>query len=148
MRTDAGSGAGSLGPEFEHRVARRVVVRGAVTLCAVGLGGTRSESAGPSSAAPGGEPLGPADKVPVGGGAVYAEQKVVVAQPKAGEYKAFNAICTHQRCLVANVEGGTINCGCHGSRFSINDGAVVQGPALLPLAAKAVSSNGGTLTLT
>jgi nitrite reductase/ring-hydroxylating ferredoxin subunit len=26
------------------------------------------------------------------------------------------------------VSGGTINCGCHGSRFSIKDGSNVAGP--------------------
>ncbi|MBA3264798.1 MAG: Rieske (2Fe-2S) protein, partial [Nocardioidaceae bacterium] len=32
------------------------------------------------------------------------------------------------------VADGTINCPCHGSTFSIEDGSVVSGPATEPLA--------------
>ena len=37
---------------------------------------------------------------------------------------------------MSNVDGGTINCTCHNSKFAITDGSVKQGPATKPLAAK------------
>jgi Rieske Fe-S protein len=107
-----------------------------------GAGSTGSPAAATDSA------LGPASDVPVGGGTIYKDAKVVVTQPKAGEYKAFTAVCTHAGCLVGAVANGTINCPCHGSEYSITDGSVVRGPAPSPLAGKAISVKGGTVTLT
>jgi Rieske Fe-S protein len=75
-----------------------------------------------------GEALTSTSHVPVGGGVVLPEQKVVVTQPADGEFKAFTAVCTHMGCVVAAVSDGTINCGCHGSQFSIENGANVSGP--------------------
>jgi Rieske Fe-S protein len=80
--------------------------------------------------------------VPVGGGTVNKEAHVVVTQPTAGEYKAFTSICTHRGCDVGSVEGGTINCMCHGSKFKIEDGSVANGPAAAPLDAIAVTVSG------
>ena len=60
-------------------------------------------------------------------------EKVVVTQPEEGTFEAFSAICTHQNCTVKDVRGGTINCACHGSKFNITNGSVVQGPAASPL---------------
>jgi Rieske Fe-S protein len=76
----------------------------------------------------GGEALGPTSEIPVGGGAIYADQEVVVTQPTAGEFVGFSAICKHQGCVVAEVSGGSINCGCHGSRYDIETGEPVEGP--------------------
>ena len=67
-------------------------------------------------------------------------------QPASGEFKAFTSVCTHQGCTVAEVVQ-TINCTCHGSKFSITDGSVVNGPATAPLAAKNVTANGDNLTV-
>ncbi|MGW4464193.1 Rieske (2Fe-2S) protein [Micromonospora sp. NPDC004704] len=86
-------------------------------------------------------------EVPVGGGLIFAAKDVVVTQPTKGEFKAFSAICTHQNCPVTNVDGGTINCSCHGSKFSITDGSVKNGPATRPLAAKDVKVEGENITL-
>jgi Rieske Fe-S protein len=92
--------------------------------------------------------LGPATAIPVGGGTVFKERKVVVTQPQAGTYKAFGAICPHQGCTVGDVSDGTINCPCHGSKFNVSDGSVVQGPAKKGLPAKQVTAEGGTLKVT
>jgi Rieske Fe-S protein len=91
--------------------------------------------------------LGMASAVPVGGGMVYTDAKVVVTQPSKGEYKAFSAVCTHVGCLCNQVADGTINCPCHGSKFKITDGSVVAGPAPAPLAAKTVTVSGGKILL-
>ncbi|MCW2868961.1 Rieske (2Fe-2S) protein [Actinacidiphila oryziradicis] len=93
--------------------------------------GSASTAAGSGS----GTELAKASAIPSGGGTVFKDQKVVVTQPTAGTYKAFTAVCTHSGCVVADVSGGTINCGCHGSKFSIEDGSVKNGPATQPLAA-------------
>ncbi|HEY7723681.1 MAG TPA: Rieske (2Fe-2S) protein [Pedococcus sp.] len=80
--------------------------------------------------------------IPVGGGRVFGDQKVVVTQPKEGEFKAFTTVCTHQGCQVAEVANGTINCPCHGSKFDIATGEVKAGPATRPLPSKSVSVTG------
>jgi Rieske Fe-S protein len=85
--------------------------------------------------------------IPVGGGKIFPDQKVVVTQPKAGEIKAFTAVCTHAGCIVANVNGGTINCLCHGSKYNIENGSVVNGPAPRPLAPRKINVKGDDITL-
>jgi Rieske Fe-S protein len=105
-------------------------------------------SANGSSASSGGDALGPASALPVGGGMIYDKQKIVVTQPTAGTYKAFSAICTHEGCTVSDVDGGTINCPCHGSKFNITDGSVVGGPAPSPLPSKNVTVSGGNVSVT
>jgi Rieske Fe-S protein len=86
--------------------------------------GTGSDQPPPTAAA--GTVLANTADVPVGGGVIVDEFQVVVTQPTEGEFRGFSAICTHQGCTVAAVAEGTINCDCHGSRFSIEDGSVVQ----------------------
>lgn len=134
-----------------------VVVAGAAVTAACGSSGTSGSSA--SSSAGGGS--SPSDSssgggaidvktsdVPVGGGVVLADQKVVVTQPTAGTYKAFSAVCTHQGCVVASVVNGTIVCPCHGSKYSAADGSVQGGPAPAPLKSYTVAVNGGDLSVT
>jgi Rieske Fe-S protein len=75
---------------------------------------------------PAGTPVAATTDVPVGGGFIASDQGIVITQPAAGEFRAFSATCTHQGCLVTEVSDGTIICRCHDSRFSIEDGAVVQ----------------------
>jgi len=136
------------------RLTRRHALAGAATLgvglpllAACGGGGADSGSAdGSSAAAPPTGPLGATSDVPVGGGTVFADQKVVVTQPTAGDFKGFSATCTHQGCLVANVSG-TINCPCHGSMFSIEDGSVQGGPAPRPLPQVALTVKGGQISV-
>jgi Rieske Fe-S protein len=71
----------------------------------------------------------------------------VVTQPTAGEFKAFTAVCTHQGCVVSDVADGTINCGCHGSKFDITTGAVKAGPAKEPLPEKKVTVGADGITV-
>ncbi|WP_336323449.1 Rieske (2Fe-2S) protein [Streptomyces lavendofoliae] len=100
----------------------------------------------PASAPAAGE-LARTSDIPPGGGAVLKDRKVVVTQPREGEFRAFSAVCTHQGCVVATVEDGTINCACHGSRFRIADGSVARGPATRPLPAERITVTGGTIRL-
>ncbi|MYS79419.1 Rieske (2Fe-2S) protein [Embleya scabrispora] len=94
-----------------------------------------------------GKTLGPIGDVPVGGGKIYDDAKVVVTQPTAGDFKAFTAVCTHQQCLVGSVAAGKINCPCHGSSFDASTGAVLGGPASRPLAAKQITVANGQVVL-
>jgi Rieske Fe-S protein len=104
-------------------------------------------SAAPTAAAGNGK-LGAAADIPVGGGKIFAERNVVVSQPEEGTFVGFSATCTHQGCAVTTITGNTINCPCHGSKFSLADGTVVNGPATSPLAKKTVKVTGGQLTVT
>jgi nitrite reductase/ring-hydroxylating ferredoxin subunit len=109
----------------------------------------------PGSGAPGattaptqpGGALAKTSEIPEGGGKIITAQGVVVTQPTAGTFKGFTNICTHMNCPIANVEGGTINCTCHGSKYSIEDGSVKTGPATRPLAAKPIKVSGDSITL-
>jgi Rieske Fe-S protein len=91
--------------------------------------------------------LGKLADIPVGGGRVFAAQKVVVTQPEPGVVKAFSAVCTHQGCVVSEVAGGRIKCPCHGSAFRIADGSVAAGPATKPLPAAKVTVDGESIRL-
>jgi Rieske Fe-S protein len=104
-----------------------------------------SSSASSSAPAGGGTVLGPTSDVPVGGGKIYADAKVVVTQPTAGQYKGFSAICTHQGNPVGSIQDGQIVCPFHGSRFKIADGSVAQGPATAPLPAVNVAVQGSNI---
>jgi Rieske Fe-S protein len=83
--------------------------------------------------------------VPVGGGKILADKKIVITQPRAGSFEAFAAVCTHQGCTVSSVSGGTINCPCHGSKFSITNGSVVTGPAASALAPVSIKVQGTSI---
>ncbi|THA23438.1 Rieske (2Fe-2S) protein [Streptomyces sp. RKND-216] len=107
--------------------------------------GDQPTGKGTSEPGGGGAELVSTSEVPEGGGTILKEEKVVVTQPSAGEYKAFSAVCTHQGCVVSSVADGSINCACHGSRFAVADGSVQQGPATQPLPAVKVSVRGGSV---
>ena len=106
-----------------------------------GAGSAGTGSAGGSAA----NVLASTSEIPVGGGKILTAQKIVITQPQAGTYHAFTAICTHQGCIVNTVSGGTINCPCHGSKYSITNGSVVNGPAPLPLAAVSIKVEGTSI---
>ena len=116
-------------------------------------GGAPSSAAGPASAAgassaAGGsasDVLASTAEIPVGGGKILTDKKIVITQPQAGSFHAFTAICTHLGCIVNTVSGGTINCPCHGSKYSIVNGSVVNGPAPLPLAAVSIKVQGTSI---
>jgi len=84
--------------------------------------------------------------VPVGSGVVIAADKLVITQPTEGDFRGFTAVCTHQGCTVNQVTE-TINCPCHGSRFSIETGEPVAGPAPSALAERQLAVDGGSINL-
>ncbi|GAB2749842.1 Rieske (2Fe-2S) protein [Streptomyces bullii] len=133
-------------------VTRRTVLLAAGAAAATaGCGGGSDgdgdgDGDGATSVSPGQE-LTTTGDIPVGGGRIFKEEKVVVTQPEQGEFKAFSAVCTHQNCLVAAVADGTINCTCHNSRFRIADGSVARGPATRPLPEKQIAVEGNSIRL-
>ena len=52
----------------------------------------------------GGQVLAQTSDIPEGGGTIFADEGVVVTQPEAGDFKAFSAVCTHQKCTVTSVD--------------------------------------------
>lgn len=53
-----------------------------------------------------------------------------------GEFFALSDVCSHAGCLLSEngqIEGDLVECICHGSKFNIKDGQVVEGPAFEPM---------------
>ncbi|WP_031071491.1 Rieske (2Fe-2S) protein [Streptomyces sp. NRRL S-118] len=156
------------GSQGSRAVARRTVVAAAggaglaaaLTACggsdstaesgagapAGGSGGTTGGSTGGTTGGgAGGQVIAKTADIPEGGGKVFGQ--VVVTQPRAGEFKAFSAKCTHAGCAVKDVADGIINCPCHGSKFDAADGSVKAGPATTPLAAASITVEGDSIKL-
>ena len=142
--------------------ASLVGIAGALSACgSAGSSGSSGAAAAPansvtSAAAPattaaasggGANVLAPTSEIPVGGGKIFTAEKVVVTQPTAAEFKGFSAVCTHMGCLVNQISGGTIDCPCHGSQYSITDGSVVAGPAPSPLPTVSIKVSGSSVIL-
>lgn len=125
------------------RVTRRIAFQG---LGALGVaaalagcagsdnGGGAGSGSGTSPTVDSGAELATTADVPVGGGLILTDAKIVLTQPSAGDFQAFTAVCTHQGFLVGRVEDGVITCEHHGSEYSAEDGSVEQGPASSGLA--------------
>ncbi|MFE2287249.1 Rieske (2Fe-2S) protein [Streptomyces sp. NPDC059443] len=133
--------------------ARRTVLKGAAALAgAVGAGTTLAAcstetNSGHGSPAVPAEPveLGAATEVPVGGAKLFREKKLIVSCQEAGQYKAFSAQCTHAGCVLDKIVKGEGTCPCHGSRFDVTTGKVIQGPATDPLPEVPVKAENGKL---
>jgi Rieske Fe-S protein len=108
-------------------------------------GGGSSAAGGGSTSAAAPSALATTAEIPVDGGKILADKKIVITQPASGTFKAFTAVCTHQGCTVGSISGGAIHCPCHGSAFSIKDGSVVNGPAASPLAPVAIKVDGTSI---
>ncbi|WP_329079020.1 MULTISPECIES: Rieske (2Fe-2S) protein [unclassified Streptosporangium] len=104
-------------------------------------------TAGADSGGSGANALAKTADIPEGGGKVFKDEKIVIVQPAAGEFKAFSSVCTHQGCDVDKIADGTIDCPCHGSKFKITDGSVANGPATKPLEEKAIKVDGDSIVL-
>ena len=147
--------------DHEPRPTRRIVFHGLGALgVAVALAGCGSDNTGSTKPAPdqsggsgggsgggtaSGKELAKTSDVPVGGGVILPDAKVVITQPSAGTFDAFSAVCTHQGFLVTSVEGGAIVCNHHGSTYDAKTGAVTQGPAPAGLQKVGIVVKGGKI---
>lgn len=144
-------------PQRDTRATRRCVLAGvglaglagAISACSSGSspGGAAGGAAPGAGSAAGHGALTATSDIPVGGGKVFVGPRVVVTQPEAENFKAFSAVCTHMQCIVDQVANGTIDCPCHGSQFSIDNGSVVAGPAPRPLPAENIKVAGNEIFL-
>ena len=66
-----------------------------------------------------------------------------------GELYAINNECTHAACDLAdgNLDGDTVECNCHGSRFNVKSGAVENPPAFDPVQTYTVRIEGDNVLL-
>jgi nitrite reductase/ring-hydroxylating ferredoxin subunit len=76
--------------------------------------------------------------------------RISVARVDDGLY-AFDDLCTcaEQSCPLSGglLTGTTLMCQCHGSRFDITTGAVINGPATQPLNLYEVQEAGGDVQI-
>jgi Rieske Fe-S protein len=141
-------------PEAVRGTSRRAVLLGAGAAGAVGMLAACGDSPAPAGT---GAPVAATTKaeppvikvadIPVGGGKIYPNIKVVVTQPSSGQFRAFDATCQHAGCLVADIKGGVIICPCHGSTYNVADGSVHEGPTTKPLPPKTATVSGDTIVV-
>jgi len=127
--------------------SRRIVFHGlgamGVAVALAGCGGSETDADAPPTDPPeAGVALASTAEVPVGGGLILPDEKVVITQPTEGEFVAFTAVCTHQGNTVTSVEDGLIQCSFHGSSFSAETGEVEGGPANSALAEVKITVDG------
>lgn len=84
--------------------------------------------------------------IPVRGGKTFSVggQKILITQPKAGTFKAFVAVCTHQGGALVSSINNVITCPVHGARFDATTGAGTP-PAPAPLGKVSVSVSSGSV---
>ncbi|KAA1429238.1 Rieske (2Fe-2S) protein [Nocardioides antri] len=131
----------------EVRATRRIVFHGLGALgVAAALAGCAGDDGddgeGGGSGVESGAELTTTAEVPVGGGIVLADEKIVVVQPTEGDFRAYTAVCTHQQLLVTSVEDGTIHCSNHGSSYDAATGEVTGGPAPSALSSVEITVEG------
>ena len=152
----------SASTDGQPRLCRRTLFGGAgavaaaavLSACGAESEGTERASTDSAPAAPTTPPEpGPdatggaaAADIPVGSGVLFADRRLVVTQPVAGDYRAFVALCTHSGCNITGVEADEIVCDCHGSRFRL-DGTVSRGPARKPLKARPAAARGADVVV-
>ncbi len=106
-------------------------------------GGSQKSSGGDANA--GGTAIASESKVAPGSAFEFEDSgnPAVLVHLDNGDFVAYSAVCTHQRCTVA-YQGGELTCPCHGSVFDpANGAAVVAGPAPRPLPEIPVKVEGG-----
>jgi nitrite reductase/ring-hydroxylating ferredoxin subunit len=96
------------------------------------------------------ERVGEAGEVAAGDMSSYTvgDRTVAVANV-GGSLHAFDDVCTHQGCSLAegDLDGTIVECPCHGSQLDVTSGAVVNGPAADPVDTFEVREEGSDLQI-
>lgn len=101
---------------------------------------------------------GPADWTPAGSAAdltdgqpvrVVVDDTPVLLVRHSGTVHAIHDRCSHRGCSLSEgeLDGETVVCGCHGSRFDLRDGSVQAGPATTDQPSYEVRESGGQVEL-
>jgi nitrite reductase/ring-hydroxylating ferredoxin subunit/uncharacterized membrane protein len=80
---------------------------------------------------------------------VIAGDTPVLLFSHRGHMHAIHDRCSHRGCLLSagEVDGHSVTCPCHGSRFSLLDGSVERGPATAPQPAFEVRESEGRVAV-
>lgn len=78
---------------------------------------------------------------------VDLEGTSIVLAAVDGSLVAFDDECSHRACPLSEgmLDGGSVVCPCHRSRFDLKSGVPLNGPATEPIRLRAVRSEGGRL---
>ena len=132
---------------IKPQVTRRHFLRlTAIGLAAIGL----SSQAEIAMAASTKVKAGKASDVSVKGARAYTlnGKYIIVTQPKAGTYKAFSGVCTHQVANIDSLNGTNLVCRRHGGYFDTTTGAATRGPVSRGLTKYTVTVTNGYLYVT
>lgn len=91
--------------------------------------------------------VGAADAIPPNTGTIFkfGRKPGIIVHTPDGQYKAFNATCTHLDCTVQyKPEWKLIWCACHNGRYNL-DGINISGPPPRPLQQYTVHEKDGDL---
>jgi len=111
--------------------------------------GTAVRKGGPGDAKSGAV-LARTSDIPVGSGGLInsgSNGLLLIDQPTAGQFRAFNPTCPHAGAIVQAPRNGVITCPAHGSQFNAATGALRQGPAPNGLATVAIKVVGQNVVL-
>lgn len=116
---------------------RSLLVSFATGLAAIGLTGLGQTAANAAKT----YPVCKTKDIPVRGGKTFTVggKKILITQPKKGNFKAFTAVCTHSGVGLTGATNNEIICQGHGAKFNAESGAVKAGPANRPLSKVTVS---------
>ncbi|MER5750958.1 Rieske 2Fe-2S domain-containing protein [Streptomyces sp. NPDC002088] len=126
--------------------SRRTLLRGAAVAPVAGFGLAACSTGQASSAGPTAPvEVGAESEIAKGSAKLYRDHNVVVGRRDDGTLKAYSTICTHALCPINKLEGTTLVCPCHGSRFDALTGEVLHDPATVPLKELPVEVKGGRI---
>lgn len=110
--------------------------------------GTATTFAGAFLAACGEPPSEEVAKTEVPVGSAVILDRFIIAQPTAGNFVAYSAVCPHQGTKITQVlDDGSVRCTNHGSVFDTATGEATAGPTTNPLTPATLNESGETLTV-